>query len=659
MLCLKLYLYPAKFICIEPLGFILFLILFFSLFPKNTIGQTEGSFEGSVLKIKAVNPSDISAVLNPNGGIYFFWKEGRATIESKVFYAYVDLTKKTSQNILGTNISHLSIVQNYPKSSSYISTDAILAWKDYTNQPTGDLYLQRISKNELLWNRPGIKANNSPGHIFDYNISTDKSGNIFLAYLSRSEYPSNNFEINYQRILSDGSLAYSKEAILVESSSRLKSNLKVIQDNNGGAYVLWTEKLNDKESLLIKRIDPSGKMVFGKRPIKISGTLHSVKSFSAAMINNNLLYIAWESSDKNIYHQLINSLGKALWPVGGVKAVFTKGANFSPTVIQSDNVITLGWVNSFYKRYSICMQKFKNNGKEIWPNKGIFAATIDNAFEKFSITKNADGSYYVIFLYPSRENDFCNIGIQKVNSKGIAVWDSMNHLGSFSPNCSNKFLNTFVLDKNLSFFSYQNMNGEIVVEPIKELVKAESDSLNLSAQSYGKYVKLLLNTDIKDEKLSIMFERQLHSDTSQNIWESVGKIEVYPQSAVSEYQYIDNPTEFGTLYYRALLKNRQKEVVSNIVRIDFLEAASKIVVAQNNPNPFRDSTVINFYLPASSFVGFEFFNEQAEKVREIPEKEFPAGENSVVFYRNGLKPGIYFYKFYTKEFVEVKKMVIN
>ena len=74
--------------------------------------------------------------------------------------------------------------------------------------------------------------------------------------------------------------------------------------------------------------------------------------------------------------------------------------------------------------------------------------------------------------------------------------------------------------------------------------------------------------------------------------------------------------EFGTLYYRAILKSNSKELLSNISRIDYLEATSKIIVAQNNPNPFRDSTVINFYLPAPCRVAFEFFDEHAEKIGE-------------------------------------------
>ena len=168
-----------------------------------------------------------------------------------------------------------------------------------------------------------------------------------------------------------------------------------------------------------------------------------------------------------------------------------------------------------------------------------------------------------------------------------------------------------------------------------------------------------MNTNIKNEKMIFIIERLAHSDTSANVWEYIGTVDALPSADFTEYEFTDNPVEFGTLYYRTILKSNSKELLSNISRINYLEAASKIIVAQNNPNPFRDSTVINFYLPISSSVAFEFFNEHAEKIGELEEKEFPAGENSITFYAKELRPGIYFYKLFTRDFVEVKKMVVD
>lgn len=659
MLYAILFNYAQKSSSVDSILTLVLIILFFSLSPiKKSISQISNSTPNTIYKIKASNPSDISTVLDNDGGIYFFWKEGRSTIESKVYYVYLDYKKKLSREISGENISHLSIIQNYPKAISYISKEAILAWKDYSNLPTGELYLQRFAKDKQLWNKPGVKINNSSEQIFDYSLSSDKAGNIFVSYLSRSEFPSNNYEIKYQRLLSNGNLV-NKEKILVESSSRLKSKLKIISDNNGGAYILWTENLNGDEVLLIKKVDVAGKMVFGKRPLKISGTLQSVKNFSADIINKNLLYVAWETKDNNIYHQLINSVGKAIWTVGGAKAAFTKGTNYLPKVFRSDTLITLGWLNSNSKRNSICFQKFKTNGKEVWTNKAVTAVSLEDIIENYTMTDDLEGGISIVYFSRSKNSKSCTLGIQCLNNKGKLLLDSAYYFGSSKLYCSSSYLNNFVIDKTTELISYQNSIGEIIIESVTKPVKPEDGNINLTAQLQGKAVKLSINTNLTNENLLIAVERQQHSDTSLSIWKLIAEINSASKSADAEFYYTDIPDEYGTLYYRAILKGNDKELVSNTIRIDYLEATSKIVVAQNNPNPFSDSTTISFYLPNSSAVTFEFFNDHLEKIKEYPTQEFPAGENSIIFYRKDLQPGIYFYKLISKDFVEVKKMVID
>jgi hypothetical protein len=82
-----------------------------------------------------------------------------------------------------------------------------------------------------------------------------------------------------------------------------------------------------------------------------------------------------------------------------------------------------------------------------------------------------------------------------------------------------------------------------------------------------------MNTNIKNEKIVFIIERLAHSDTSTNIWEHIGTVDALPSTEITEYEFIDTPVEFGTLYYRTILKSNSKELVSNISRIKYLEEA--------------------------------------------------------------------------------------
>jgi hypothetical protein len=641
------------------MGFVFF-ILFISVIPfAKTFSQLKITLEDKIQRISGTNAANISSITDRRNEIYIFWQEGKSRLDSKVLFSFLNYADETNTAIEGKNVSDLSFIQTNPKAIAYISSDAVLAWRDFSNPGSVDLYIQRFSGDEMLWLKTGIRANNSPGQVIDYSICADDAGNIFVVYLCREEYPSNDFNLYYQRLLSDGSLVYQNEAVLIESSPRLKSKLEIQHDNNGSAFILWTEKINNKESLLIKKMDASGKSVLGKRPIKISGSLHDVVTYCSSFVGNSLLYIAWESGDKNIFHQLINRDGKAIWTVGGVKAAFSNGKNFSPKIFSSGTEITIGWLNEYRRKNNLFVQKYKSTGKELWKKNGVLAASVSSQINDYSISDDFNGGAVIAWNWSSANGSACDIDIQKISSKAKLEWDTLKISNTFSLRGEKKYINTFSLADGNAMIIFQNVLGEIIVGKVQIHHLPDKNFVDLKAELNGKSVKLIMNTNVSEEKYSLIVERQIQSDTSNNTWEYIGNVISSPGENIAEYVLDDLPSHYGTLYYRAILKNSSKELFSNIARIDYMEAATKIVVAQNNPNPFRDSTVINFYLPVASSVSFEFFDDHVEKIGETQEKLYPAGENSITFYGSGLKPGIYFYKLLTKDFVEVKKMVLD
>jgi hypothetical protein len=86
-------------------------------------------------------------------------------------------------------------------------------------------------------------------------------------------------------------------------------------------------------------------------------------------------------------------------------------------------------------------------------------------------------------------------------------------------------------------------------------------------------------------------------------------------------------------------------------------------LGQNYPNPFNPSTTIEFALPVAAMVKIEIFNILGQRVRELVNEEFPAGEHSVVWDGaasdgNMQATGVYFYRLTTDAFVSSKKMLL-
>ena len=126
-----------------------------------------------------------------------------------------------------------------------------------------------------------------------------------------------------------------------------------------------------------------------------------------------------------------------------------------------------------------------------------------------------------------------------------------------------------------------------------------------------------------------------------------------------EYDFIDNGVSFAGKY-----QYRLKQIdtdgsfnYSGVVEVS-LTAPLKYNLSQNYPNPFNPVTVINYTIPEAGKVKVFLYNIIGETVLTLVDEFKEAGTYSVVLNGRGLRSGTYFYKLQTKNFTEIKKMII-
>jgi hypothetical protein len=91
---------------------------------------------------------------------------------------------------------------------------------------------------------------------------------------------------------------------------------------------------------------------------------------------------------------------------------------------------------------------------------------------------------------------------------------------------------------------------------------------------------------------------------------------------------------------------------------DVNAAVDNYYLAQNYPNPFNPSTKINFGLERAGEVEITVYNILGNKISTLVNGVKSAGNHSVVFDASNLSSGIYFYKLVTKEFTQIRKMLL-
>jgi len=79
---------------------------------------------------------------------------------------------------------------------------------------------------------------------------------------------------------------------------------------------------------------------------------------------------------------------------------------------------------------------------------------------------------------------------------------------------------------------------------------------------------------------------------------------------------------------------------------------------QNQPNPFRGYTVIDYSLSLPGPVTLEVFDITGRRVQTLVNKKQEPGTYRVNFHAKNTPDGIYFYRLQARAFFQTRKMVV-
>ncbi len=650
----------------------LFFVLFaLVVFINSAVAQWSGKPEEPRELVQDVkDASELSAVKDGSGGIFFIWHDTKNSRNSNLWFMHV---KKTGELSFRADGKSVSSDETTPKFNSLIVPSvipgvAMIAWEQ-KNQAESYVFTQVVKENgQRIFEEKGLMVLRSSSDINQFQAAYGASAIGHIIAIEKTSDTPTLYSVKYQKVFPTGKLRFTQKGFEVSSSYNAKQYPKIITDGAGGAFLFWLEYEKSNSRIYMAHIDSSAGSGTKINPVLIADSKSIIPDYDVtSFAGGSLMYINWQVSAKNkeLYHQIIDKKGIPMMANLGVKAVTTAGDNTNPKAIAGgDSTIILAWLNNLSGSKDIYMQKISRFGNPLWSGSGVLITDFEG--DQLGAVLCPDGRGGAIAGWiDNRSRSAWNIYAQRVSSKGDLMWDEEG----IPVSTSNRSI------KNYLFMIPDLTQGAIAVfreskganqsgiygQRLKGNNTYASEVSEFAAVQSGDEIKLYWQVNnessIKGYKLEIFSGKK----ASDSLWNEIEWISV-SKEARGVYETYHEPDSSGVFYYR-LSQFDKSDRISHIevTKLNFIKSdkSDKPFIGQNIPNPFSSSTNISYSIPAAGRIRFEFFNSKFNLIKDETVTQLKPGKYQYTFKAQGLEPGIYFYRVTIGDVIEVKKMVLT
>lgn len=616
------------------------------------------------LVIDPSDPINLTALSDLTGGAFVFWEDTKGTQQKDIYYIRFDKNGEVSFRADGKAVSTRSGIKENPVAFVEPYGNALVLWRG-KEKNSNELYVQKLSKSGLrLWQNEGVKLTDSRIEKTDYALRVDKKGFVHISYISKGSSSSGRYSVKYLLLNPNGKILSDSLKGNLYNSNNLLTETEIVPDNKDGRFIFWLENQGNKSLLKAQYVSASGIKMWGDKPVTVSRENGNVINYTVGKLGNSVyIAITYQGTSKIVYQNLVNDKGVFLWGKDGNLLTYQKGSQVNPQFAFIDSSVVVSWTNEYEKRRDVYIQRFDVKGSRLWGNNGKRITNVKGNQFGQRIAYNQKGGIIIAWIDKPENNSPANLFIQKIDTKGRLQWDSLGVMIASSKQIEKSYLN-LVSDGEggaiAVFKGTENRKNDIYGQKIFSTGTYASQILGFNADVKNDSVKISWYAANESEGTNYNVYRSGSVDSKENDWQVIGTLQKQNKSATNYYEFYDLPDKSGSLYYK-VAQNNQKSApqFSSIEKVDYFKDVESIMLGQNFPNPFSNSTTINFFLPEASEVTFEFFNSNIEIVKKVEDVEYPAGKNEIVFEAENLPAGIYFYRLKVGKFIEVKKMVLT
>ncbi|MDD4308848.1 MAG: hypothetical protein PHO32_00550, partial [Candidatus Cloacimonetes bacterium] len=310
------------------------------------------------------------------------------------------------------------------------SGSAIIAWQD-ERSGNYNIYAQRVDNTgHMKWidHETGKIVASGTSNKINISMVSDNDGGAIITW--QDDRAGNN-DIYAQWINEDGDIQHGwpVTGLLICDDASVQSPPKMARDENGGAFVAWSDNRGGDYDIYTRHILPTGLLdtnTNGKRMQLLAESLNQVNPAICTDGDHGAI-IAYEqysiATDYDIFAQRIGATNINLWADGGVPACIANNNQVNPSLVNDAvGSAIIVWEDHVNPSWDVFAQRVAN-GTIQWTANGVAINNLDLPQIHPVIVQGGEFSAIIIWEHYLSATD-SNIYAQKISGEttGILQW---------------------------------------------------------------------------------------------------------------------------------------------------------------------------------------------------------------------------------------------
>ena len=478
---------------------------------------------------------------------------------------------------------------------------------------------------------------------------------------------------------------------------------QVLDDGDGGAFVLIEAGTDRAQQAFLTRVDGSGNMVWDEsKPVTPGFDIDSGLEYQERVriaISGDHVVVGWSGVDTDysdfyaeVGAQAFDFDGNHLWGDDGLRITATAdeipdiNEKFDAVVADGNGGAWILWDSGNWADTDILMQYVNAAGEIQYSADGVAFASGDGKQEAVRAVPRTGGGLIGVWLDYTAEDSNSDLIARAYDASGNLLWNTPVDMRTGSQKTpmilSDRHGGAFVLYTDFSnavdddayqrhlladgTLEWNDANGEIYVaagtqEDVTGAV-VPREGWNglvsmLSAEESGDTTgyKDLFAQDSHVGPMGGAIDHENYSGTFAEYYHTQREPAVSYDQADGVYASWIDMRASGKEDIKDIYTTRIDDVDTNV---DLPQEPRAFHLAQNYPNPFNPETIIDFQIVTPGQVNLAVYNLSGQLVSTLVDGELASGTHQVRFDASALASGVYVYRLTSNNMSQAKKMVL-